>query len=684
MGLEKLKSVFKEGWGFPGPVDGWSNTHAEGFTLDLEEGNKTQFKIPSVYPILNDIQRGSSYQFVTEDLTKKLYDDENFDPRPGRPRGPISNINIYKGTRFDDGVGGLFNQTERYYGGFGNINTPKFEDIINSGNVTANSSGYPNLTGLLERYENINPQNESRPKPESYLKDGKINTNRTWTQSSIPQFNDLYSTEGGQEKRTITIDLANDLKAKTLEGTSWETLYNPEHTAKEGVGYSYPNVSRDNLNLRYSSGGGVFGDPRTQGFGFGAGEPYIISDIPTGEGLKGGRLINFASRNFPILRAATDTLRLTKYLTSPAGLAFIAKQNLLGLNSKIETPLLSLRGEQPPTLVSPQRFGTFYNPLSALGAAGSRLLGTTPNILFRRDELLPGLFVATSYSQTVFKLDNTFGGYSELGRNPLTSGIIDGSTSFPIAAGVKFKNPIKRVGDKMTLAKMKLGDSIISAGPDTWAIGKETENKFVTNFGVNIESNKSGMPFYFKDLRDDTYVLFRAFVESLTENISPSWSTTNYIGRSEPVYVYERSERDVSFTLKLFAHTADELESIYQKMNRLTSMCYPSYVKDINLNGKLRMKPPLLKFRLGELFGSRNNEMLGFLKSCAYSYPDTSPWSTEQGKRVPKHITVSLTYQVIHMEVPSLDFAREKDGGGNKNKHTFYGITSPKNVGQGI
>ena len=95
-----------------------------------------------------------------------------------------------------------------------------------------------------------------------------------------------------------------------------------------------------------------------------------------------------------------------------------------------------------------------------MGAAGSRLLGTTPNILFRRDELLPGLFVATSYSQTVFKLDNTFGGYSELGRNPLTSGIIDASTSFPIAAGVKFKNPIKRVGDKMTLAKMKIGDSL--------------------------------------------------------------------------------------------------------------------------------------------------------------------------------------------------------------------------------
>ena len=109
-------------------------------------------------------------------------------------------------------------------------------------------------------------------------------------------------------------------------------------------------------------------------------------------------------------------------------------------------------------------------------------------------------------------------------------------------------------------------------------------------------------------------------------------------------------------------------------MNRLTSMCYPQYVKDENLNNKLRMKPPLLKFRLGELFGSENNEMLGFLKSCAYSYPDSSPWETEAGKRVPKHITVSITYQVIHMEVPSLDFAKK-----GKGADAFYGIVSPKN-----
>ena len=124
------------------------------------------------------------------------------------------------------------------------------------------------------------------------------------------------------------------------------------------------------------------------------------------------------------------------------------------------------------------------------------------------------------------------------------------------------------------------------------------------------------------------------------------------------------------FTLKLFAHSPYELDAIYEKLNRLTSLCYPQYVGDPNMNNKLRMKPPLTKFRLGELFGSRNNEMLGFIKSISNSYPDNSPWETKQGKRVPKHIMTSLSFQVIHAKVPRLD-------------HKFYGYANKnRNVKQ--
>ncbi len=207
-----------------------------------------------------------------------------------------------------------------------------------------------------------------------------------------------------------------------------------------------------------------------------------------------------------------------------------------------------------------------------------------------------------------------------------------------------------------------------------------------TPLDSDMTSENKGMPLYFKDLRDNNYIIFRGFIEGLSENISPSWTEENYIGRSEPVFIYERATRDISFTLKLFPQTKGELAPIYQKLNRLTSLCYPEYQKDENLNSKVRMKPPLVKFRLGELFGSENNEMLGFIKSLSYTYDDGSPWETKQGKRVPKYILASITFQVIHMEVPSLDFARTNrfgDTSGENNKYQFYGINAVEGVGVG-
>ena len=172
-------------------------------------------------------------------------------------------------------------------------------------------------------------------------------------------------------------------------------------------------------------------------------------------------------------------------------------------------------------------------------------------------------------------------------------------------------------------------------------------------YGVEkIESGGSGMPFYFKDMRTNAYIFFRAYIEGLTENISPAYAVHNYIGRSEPVYTYERGEREISMTLKLFAQTGGELKSIYQKMDRLTSLCYPQYELDEYGN---RMKPPFTRFRYGELFGKMNKELMGYIKSISYSYEQSSPYEVLPGQRVPKHIVATIGYQVIHDKTPSID-----------------------------
>jgi len=508
---------------------------------------------------------------------------------------------------------------------------------------------------------------------------------------------------------------------KPLNGSSWEKLYTSDHnpltidspSPRSGntiQPYLYGGeVNRDNLKIR---GGGdsrkasIFSPSRDDFLGIGGGEPYVVSNIPTTEGLSGGRILNQGGRSVPLIRAATDTLRLTKYLSSPAGLAFIAKQNALGVaGSQAEWAIPSNDGSpSESTIISPSRFASLYSPLSTLGSSLARVVGSgnqggVPSLptLLRRDFPLPTdnsfdipslptgeLFQTptanfsqfTDYESVVndYSIHPSFGGYMQFStdtNSPLVDTRRGGSL---VADGSRYrnKNAVVKSGDRLTLAKIIKGDNLKVDVASTEA-GDEQLN-------FNVESYKNGMPFYFKDLRDNGYIFFRAYIDGLTESVSPNWNPTNYIGRSEPVYVYQSAEREINFNLKLFAHTPDEFSMIYTKINRLTSLAYPEYKKDDQ--SRLRMKPPLTKMRIGEMFGRENNELTGFIKSLSYNIPEESPYETEEGKRAPRHIMVTISYQVIHGDVPQ--FKQIAESGNleteeSENDYSFYGYVGDSN-----
>ena len=500
---------------------------------------------------------------------------------------------------------------------------------------------------------------------------------------------------------------------------SWESLYNSNHTPKENPKWQGGNlealhygsiVNRETLDINYNVGGdggksatrygeksgliGAFSRRSNKG----KGEPYIVSDIGDDSKTKGGRFV-------PNRRANADTDRILTFMKSDEGLSFILQQNA-------QTIIKNTVVRQGNDLVRiPQRFNTIYNPLSTLEAQKTRLLGQGPNIYVKKggsllvtlasefggnipivggavkalaDILLPEKYGTRSTS---------FGGISEGGdaynvNDTFTAGpqpgFLDGFAKL-VGGGFSAKSLIKKEaekakqsflaklnprsadnvdkvtkGDKMTLAPMIRGDGLQELDKDITLFGVTATIQTLAEevVGVNPESKREGMPFYFKDLRDDNYIFFRAFIEGLTENISPSYASHQYIGRSEPVYTYERAEREISFTLKLVAQTKAELLAIYAKMDRLTSMCYPEYVDDIYGN---RMKPPLSKLRYGELYGKDKKELMGYIKSISYAVDQSSTYDVDQNTRVPKHVTATIGYQVIHDKAPRL---------GTK----FYGI----------
>ena len=513
----------------------------------------------------------------------------------------------------------------------------------------------------------------------------------------------------------------------------FDVLYNNDHTAKEDkflgpvqAGSNISNIERFNINsnlwvnnsdrvgdsanigffriaVENVSGFGIFQSGLKEAMASGTNtEPYVSFNI-------GDTKQKWVDQFFPLSSVQLDVQRVGKFLSSQKGENFIANQNLLGTF---------------------QTYKTLYDPGSTMLNIASPKEGTPLNSMynFTRDTGALGslidLVVPTTYSEW---LDAR-----ALGKNPLGMVKMDQRT---YAERESTHKPLAfATGDAMNnaanwIANQVLGDPSSPSPNDIAGINKDSgidsklnqQNSMGTNAPLgtwgkgdimtlihplndgevpvpNPEDSTEGMPFYFKDLMDNKTIYFRAYVDGVSDSISPSWSSQNYIGRSEPVYTYTSSERELGFNLKLFAQTKDELNMIYTKINRLTSLCYPEYksgetVTYLDTDGeteksivagkigdKLRMKPPLTKFRLGELFGSKNGEVNGFIKSLNYTFPDESPWEIKAGHRVPKYVQVAFTYQVIHSEVPSLDFARIVNTAGKTNTNSFYGINNTLGV----
>ena len=487
-----------------------------------------------------------------------------------------------------------------------------------------------------------------------------------------------FSTAVGNNELPFTP--LSQLGQSALDGMSWESLYNSNHSPKDNpshkglVPINYPNVSRDNLNIRNPEDGrfGFAGSTRTSAISavgkllgtvpFLEGdvteflkdtgkEPYIVSKIPETSGFTGGRITNsnFLGRGLPIERSITDTVRIAKFLTSPAGVIFIEKQKLLV--GKVPKVLKKLGLKDFQT----QKYKNDYKPLSTLISTLGRAGGGPVGLL---DRTQPDLSLKSIANLITGGDVGDVGAYPEQDLKRLNDTFRPNDNTSPSGFS----------GDKHTLLDFGISDTELSQrlGRTQYLDKIEDAHPNASNDGT-IEGVENGMPFYFKDMRDGAYVFFRAYIEGLSENISPNYNPTQYIGRSEPVYTYGQTERDINFTLKLAAQTKDELGMIYKKMNRLTSLCYPEYYKDTFSTGEgeegeavmssygNRMKPPLTKLRIGELYGNQKSELMGYIKSLSYTVDQTSPYEVEVGKRVPMHIIVTISYQVIHSEVPNLE-----------------------------
>lgn len=155
------------------------------------------------------------------------------------------------------------------------------------------------------------------------------------------------------------------------------------------------------------------------------------------------------------------------------------------------------------------------------------------------------------------------------------------------------------------------------------------------------------VPFSFTDLRKQELSLyFRAFIDSLTENISPTYAKDTYYGRTDPVSTYESTERSFNITFKIAALSQQGLSTMWRKIANFVKMLYPTKV------GGVLKQAPIVRLRLGDLFcTSAGLGIPGRIEQVSFDY-NTFPWEIsnydgEIGKTL-QICQLSFTFSVIH------------------------------------
>ena len=151
----------------------------------------------------------------------------------------------------------------------------------------------------------------------------------------------------------------------------------------------------------------------------------------------------------------------------------------------------------------------------------------------------------------------------------------------------------------------------------------------------------------------NTYIHFRAFLDSFSDSYGADWKEVQYVGRAEKLYNYAGFNRDISISFTVFAQSKAELIPMYKKLNYLASTLAPDY----NESGYMRGN--IVKMTVGGYL----YDQPGIIKSLNYTIPMESTWeiaiNTEGGKdtsvkQLPHMIKVTgLTFTPIQKFVPS-------------------------------
>ena len=199
-------------------------------------------------------------------------------------------------------------------------------------------------------------------------------------------------------------------------------------------------------------------------------------------------------------------------------------------------------------------------------------------------------------------------------------------------------------GDISKIKGIVLGDNKVFAD-----VGKDLVN--LIPYGSDEIKGRSYkdldfIPFKFYDVNNEKSIVFRAILSGITDTFTPEYSSERYVGRPDNVYVYNGTTREISFTFDVYPKSDEELLVLWEKMNYLAGLTYPTWAAAAG--GGQGMVAPFCKLTLGQMYDNTS----GYISGLTYTVMDSSTWETTFAK-LPKYIQASCTFVYIGDRLPS-------------------------------
>ena len=344
----------------------------------------------------------------------------------------------------------------------------------------------------------------------------------------------------------------------------------------------------------------------------------------------------------------TDFLRIREFLyETPNGELFLQKQSILqALNPR------------------PQKIYNYgVNTLASVAAAG------VSNV--RRGGLLP--------SVGDFDLGVKFGDTTYIGEVGDEGGAFLRENKYGLGDPGKTENSALEKIIGMDPFKKKKGYDVFS--PFTISALDKINMVPVLAIPENIPNSflgkaaKDFVPFRFNIIDQENgntpkYIVFRAFLDSISDDFSATHNSYKYNGRGEEFYTYNKFNRKIQISFKIAAQTRFAMKPIYQKLNFLAAQTAPNY------SAQGRIRTPYCKMTVGDWF----NKIPGLITNVGLTWQKDYPWEIALDKEIdsssgaisgkdkdmlilPHVLDVSLSFQPIHKFTPN-----------NNEKTPFIGI----------